>query len=583
MSTSNASNGNALAGASAGVESPLLEEFIHGDADKKHTSHGGGGWRAAYFIIGVEFAERFTYYGIGSNLISYLTGPLQQSTAAAAASVTLWAGMVCILPLVGAFVADSFLGRYRTIIISSGIYILGTGLLTLSAIVPSLSPYECQNSTEKASPCSASRLQIVLFYLSLYLVAIALGGHKPCIQAFGADQFDEHDIEECKAKSSYFNWCFFGLYAGTLIAILIVSYIQENLSWVLGFGLPCIVMVIALIIFLLGSKTYRYSVKGDEKRQLLRIGTVFAAATKNRQLCAPLDLSMKEPAEAGENLPPQGSKQFKFLDKAQDAQDSSEAGRKVCSVGEREEAKAMLRLVPIWVTSLVYAIVVTQPSTFFTKQGTTMERRLGSKFEIPAASLQAIISLSIVLLVPVYDRIFVPMAKSLSGKPSGITMLQRIGTGMLVSTLSMVTAAIVEAKRLEAARDHGLVDEPTATVPMSVGWLVPQYVLSGASDVLAVVGLQEFFYDQMPSKLKSVGLSVFLSIFGVGGFLSSFLVSGIDKVTDGEGRDSWFADNLNRAHLDYFYWLLAGLGAIQLLVYVYFAKSYVYNRVSTAG
>jgi peptide/histidine transporter 3/4 len=54
------------------------------------------------------------------------------------------------------------------------------------------------------------------------------------------------------------------------------------------------------------------------------------------------------------------------------------------------------------------------------------------------------------------------------------------------------------------------------------------------------------------------------------------MISLIDRVTTSGGGDSWFADNLNRAHLDYFYWLLAGVSAAELALYLYFVRSYVY-------
>ncbi|KAJ4964843.1 hypothetical protein NE237_016692 [Protea cynaroides] len=109
------------------MEVPLLIDTVEGAIDYKGRPairSETGKWRSSVFIIGVEIAERFSYYGIGSNLITYLTGPLQQSTVTAAVNVNTWSGVASMLPLLGAFVADAYLGRYRTIFFASLLYVL---------------------------------------------------------------------------------------------------------------------------------------------------------------------------------------------------------------------------------------------------------------------------------------------------------------------------------------------------------------------------------------------------------------------------------------------------------------------------
>ncbi|GMN61974.1 hypothetical protein TIFTF001_031059 [Ficus carica] len=610
-------------------ETPLLDYTVDGVVDNKGRPalrSNSGGWRSAGFIIGVEVAERFAYYGIEANLISYLTGPLRQSTAAAAANVNAWAGAALLLPLFGAVVADSFLGRYRTIILANLLYILRVGhhlsllfggfglreeashsvvrVLVFSAVgdlcLPSAclfchflplasagvegprSPWDGNSAAHGlAHPHSGLWLYEELIYESSGLwnvvssVAVAQSGHKPCVQAFGADQFDGRDPEECKARSSFFNWWIFGICLGFLVTITILSYVQDNISWALGFGIPCIAMILGLVVFLFGTRTYRYSVKRDDKNAFVRTGRVFFTAFRNRHTSSSAIATKGESRGA---MPRESYEQFKFLNKALTAPDGWNEEGTVCSMDEVEEAKAVLRLVPIWGTCLVYGIVYGQTTTFYTKQGATMDRTIVPGFDIPPASLQSFISLGIIVFIPIYDRAIVPFARAFTGKPSGITMLQRIGTGIILSIVSMVIAALVEIKRLQMAREYDLVDTPVVTMPMSVWWLVPQYLMFGISEVFTVVGLQEFFYDQVPKELKSVGLALYLSIIGVGSFLSSLLISIIEEATGGDGRDSWFSNNLNRAHLDYYYWLLTALSSIALLFYLYFAKSYVYNK-----
>ncbi|KAF3521902.1 hypothetical protein F2Q69_00050553 [Brassica cretica] len=537
----------------------LLNGIVDGSVDlrgKPSVRSTSGGWRSSGFIIGAEVAEKFAYLGIASNLITYFTGPLEMSTASAASNVNLWLGTAAFLPLIWGSIADSFLGRYRTILLTSSLYILGLGLLTFSATIPSL----CKDQETLVS--CVSKLKLTIFFSALYLIAIGEGGFKVCIRAFGADQFDEQDPKESKAKSVYFNWSYFARSAGILTTRLISNYVQENLSWALGFGIPCLSMMLSLFLFLLGTHTYRFSTGGEGRKQFnpfVRIGRVFVAAAKNRQQTS---------SETYHLVPTESSKTFRFLDRAAISCDSREV----------EEAKAVLSLVPIWMCCLVFGIVYAQSPTFFTKQGSTMDRSISSTLLVPAATLQCFINLSILVFIPIYDRLFVPVARSITHRPAGITTLQRTSTGIFFSIPSLVIAALVEMKRLKTARDHGLVDSPEATVPMSVCWLIPQYVLYGVSDVFTMVGLQEFFYGQVPVELRSLGLSLYLSVVGIGNFLSSFMVAVIEKATSQSGQVSWFANNLNQAHLDYFYWLLACLSSVAFVSFVYFAKSYVYRN-----
>ncbi|KAL0360024.1 UNVERIFIED_CONTAM: protein NRT1/ PTR FAMILY 5.10 [Sesamum radiatum] len=479
------------------AETPLLYDVARGSVDFKGRPAArskSGCWKSASFIIGVELAERFAYYGISSNLVSYLTGPLGQSTATAAANVNTWSGTALLTPLLGAFIADSFLGRYRMILVACLLYILGLGFLSLSVALHSFHSSDCQKA-RNSTACPPSQLEVIFFFFSLYLVALAQGGNKPCVQAFGADQFDEEDEEESLAKSSFFNWWNFFLTATLMLSLVVLNYIQENLSWALGFGIPCVVMCVALIVFSLGTMTYRYSIDRDRRSPLVRISRVLIKTARNWRI-----------------LPHEGAEV-----------ESLTEDEEVYFSDDIEAAKTILRLVPIWATSL----------------GTISKNR------------------------------------------SGILMLQRIGTGIFLSLLAMVIAALIETKRLAVAVEYGVVDTPKATVPMSVWWLAPQYLVFGVADVFTFIGLQEFFYDQVPTEFRSIGLALYLSIFGVGNLLSSILISIISKATSGDGHDGWFSDNLNRAHLDYFYWLLAGLSAVAFAAYLYFAKSYVcYRKIS---
>ncbi|KAJ7545076.1 hypothetical protein O6H91_09G106400 [Diphasiastrum complanatum] len=279
--------------ASNGSESHLVAQLMRvytgdGSVDSKgrpSVRAETGGWRTCPFILGTECCERLAFYGINANLVNYLTRVLLQGNAAAAKQVAIWCGTGYMTPLLGAFIADAYLGRYRTITTFSVVYLVGLISLTVSASVPSLNPPPC---LEEVYACQqASPAQLSFFYLSLYLIALGMGGIKSCVSSFGADQFDDEDRSERKKKTHFFNWFYLSINAGSLIATSILVYIQDNASWGLGYGIPAMFMAIAISTFILGTPIYRYQKPGGSP--FTRITQVFVAAARKRSIKLPSD------------------------------------------------------------------------------------------------------------------------------------------------------------------------------------------------------------------------------------------------------------------------------------------------------
>ena len=275
---------------------------------------------------------------------------------------------------------------------------------------------------------------------------------------------------------------------------------------------------------------------------------------------------------------------FSFLDKAAiideiDALSKIRNPWRLCSVAQVEEVKLVLRLIPIWLSCLIFAAVQTQSHTFYVKQGSTMARSIGPHFQVSPGSLLSVIGLTILIIIPIYDRLFVPIARKFTCHHAGITILQRIGVGLFLSILNMTISALVEAKRVRIAKEHNLIDKPHSIIPMSIWWLLPQYMILGMADSFTIIGLQELFYDQMPEAMRSVGAAAYVSIVGVGGFVSNAIITIVEAVSSRSG-EKWLGNNINKAHLDYFYWVMAVLSALGLIVFMLLARMYVYKNVN---
>ncbi|CAM8973317.1 unnamed protein product [Rhodiola kirilowii] len=540
-----------------------------------------GRWKACTFILGNECCERLAYYGMSTNLVNYLQERLGQSNVKASNNVTNWSGTCYAMPLLGAFLADSYLGRYWTIAIFSIIYAIGMSMLTMSAAVPGLKP-SCHDGI-----CNANGAQTAACFISLYMIALGTGGIKPCVSSFGADQFDESDVKEKKKKSSFFNWFYFSINVGAMIASSVLVWVQMNVGWDWGFGVPAVAMAIAVIFFFSGSRLYRLQKPGGSP--LTRMAKVIVAALRKASIVVPEDKSelhetedLKSSIVGSRKL--EHTDELTFFDKAavptnaDYTKETSDPWR-LCTVTQVEELKAFIRLLPIWATGIVFAAVYSQMSTMFVLQGNTMDQRMGPHFKIPSASLSLFDTLSVLFWAPVYDSVIVPLARKVTGHPRGFTQLQRMGIGLVISIFSMAVAAILEVVRLKIVRENNYYD--LEYIPMSIFWQVPQYFLIGCSEVFTFIGQLEFFYDQAPDAMRSMGSALSLTTISLGNYLSTLLVTIVTNVTTKNGKLGWIPDNLNRGHLDYFYWMLAVLCLINFFLYLWVSSWYKYKK--TAG
>ncbi|KAM6582330.1 hypothetical protein CsatB_009332 [Cannabis sativa] len=537
-----------------------------------------GVWKASLFIITIEFSERLNFFGIATNLITYLTQIIHQDLNTAAKNVNYWSGFTTIVPLIGGFLADAYTGRYTMVLFSSFVYLMGLSLLTMSQFIPTIKP--CKNtSTENCQ--NPRKIHELIFFLALYMISIGTGGYKPCLESFGADQFDDDHSQERRKKMSFFNWWNFALCCGIFLGVTVIVYIQDYVSWGVAFLILTITLAISIVTFYVGRAFFRYRVpQGSPLTPLIQ---VLVAAIRKRKLTTPLDPSLLYEVPKSKMIHGRllyHTNRLGFLDKAAileekdhielDHQKQQYNPWRLATVTRVEELKLILNTIPVWLTSLAFGVTVSQSSTFFVKQAATMNLKLNESFSIPPASVSSFGAIAMIISVTLYDRIIVPFLRRTTGNERGLSILNRIGIGLIFSLVAMLVSALVEQKRRGVEAEKG---------KLSVFWLVPQYVVLCAGDGFTLVGLQEYFYDQVPDSMRSLGIALYLSILGVGSYLSSFLISVVDHVTEKTSGKGWIGKDMSNSRLDKFYWLLVAINGVNLCLYVIVTRGYTYKNV----
>ncbi|KDP21241.1 hypothetical protein JCGZ_21712 [Jatropha curcas] len=543
-----------------------------------------GGWRAMPYILGNETFERLATFGLFANFTVYLMRKYHMSQVSVANVLNIWFGITNFAPLIGAFISDTYVGRFRVIAFASIAAFLGMVTVTLTAWLPYLHPPKCQQDINCESPTAA---QLGVLFMGLGLLTIGTGGIRPCSIPFGVDQFDPTTEEGIKGINSFYNWYYTTFTVVIMITSTVVVYIQDSVSWVLGFGIPTLLMIGSLALFFLGQRIYVY-VK-PEGSIFSSIFQVFVAAYRKRGLQLPDEgeigcrVFYDPPTKVNELSKLPLTNQFRFLNKAAVIEkndlnpDGSCANQwRLSSVQQVEELKSVLKIGPVWATGIISFTSVSQQGTFTVIQAMKMDRHLGSNFQIPAGSMGVISMITIAIWLPIYDRILVPALRKITKHEGGITLLQRIGIGIIFSLLSMVVAGLVERERRAAAILH-----PNGA-PISVMWLAPQLVLMGFCEAFNFIGQIEFYNKEFPENMRSIANSLFFCSIAGASYVSSLVITIVHKVTRTRNHPDWLTNDLNKGKLDNFYFLLAGMGILNFFYFLFCARRYSYKSNRSA-
>lgn len=561
------------------MEGSLDEERQTDKEPLLKNSLSKGGVRTMPFIIANGMLEKIASFGVTPNMTLYLMGQYHMEMTAASTLLFYWSAASSFMPVIGAILADSYVGRFYMIGFGSVLSFLGMTLLWLISMIPQVKPPPCDD--QFSSYCkSTTAPQLLLLCSSFALISLGGGGIRSSSLAFGADQLEmELSAKPSGTLERYFGWYYASYTLGVLIALTCIVYIQDTLGWAYGFGVCALLMVCATIVFFLAAPFYvKIKVRASLVIELCQV--IVASCKKWHLRSSSGDIIMYHHRRGSMLAFPTDS--LRFLNKAciiidpqRDLNPDGEAADSwsLCTVDQVEDLKALLKVIPIWSTGMLTFINACQGS-FSVLQASSLNRKIIAGFEIPAGSFGIFVVAFVILWVPFYDRVILPIASRIKGEPINLSPKVRMGLGIFVSYLSVVVTAIVEGIRRDLAIEEGLSDDPETPVNMSALWIVPQFCLLGLAEGLNAIAQNEFYISELPKSMSSIATNLGGVGMSLAGILASFMMNIIDKATKGGGNESWVSSNINKGHYDYYFWVLSGLSMLNLMYFVICSWAY---------
>lgn len=418
------------------------------------------------FIIGNEAAERFSFYGMRSILVTFLVAqfynPLHNpalttvAEAKANADTHFFVALAYTLPFVGGLVADWFTGKYKVILYISMVYCIGH--LFLAAFDNNLN----------------------WFTAGLVLIAIGAGGIKSCVSANVGDQFDASNQH---LLSKVYGWFYFSINAGSVFSTILIPWVYEAYGAKWAFGIPGILMGLATIIFFSGRKLYvRVPPAGINRDNFVFI-SIYALFNMGKK-------------QKGQSL----------LDVAKEKFNSEKV----------EGVKAVYRVMSVFVFALAFWAVWDQNLSEWVLQAAKMNREINLgfyKFTMLPGQVQTFNPVFLLLFIPIFNYWIYPAFDRIGLKT---TPLRRLGVGLILTALSFVIIALIQTNI-----DHG-------GTP-SIWWQIFAYVVLSAAEVLVSITGLEYAYTHAPKSMKSTMTAIWLLVVALGNLITGAVNANISN------------------------------------------------------
>jgi len=242
----------------------------------------------------------------------------------------------------------------------------------------------------------------------------------------------------------------------------------------------------------------------------------------------------------------------------------------LCTVEEVEDLKKLIKIMPLWSTSILLSTPIGVTLSFTVLMALVMDRSIGSHFKVPAGTFVVVTLIFTAITTSTYDNFIAPLYTKLTGR--NLTFLQAIGVGHVSNILAMIGFALVERKRLSIVQAQNLTTQPNAVAPMSALWLVFPLAIMGIGEGLYFPAEVALYYQEFPSKLRSTSTSMISLHIAGGYYLSSAFIDLVGRLS------SWLPNDINNGRVDKACWVLLVIAVLNYGYFLLCALTYKYNN-----